>query len=190
MSEIKWKIFTAEKDGITLEVIYWAKDFTVRYKFGEITLSYYRHMMYMIPKIYTEEMLRKKLDEEDIWQGFREAEKIITVKKNFFENLRKEFAERKQIQTEQIEELNKRRRELKKGFKDGALTQKEYQKLKGEIEKEKDNFYFSNSDEIFKTANSIEAKSGCTHSILRNYLEEIWKEISPPKILPLCPQVR
>lgn len=71
-----------------------------------------------------------------------------------------------------------------------TLPKKNKSKLKGEIEKEKDNFYFSNSDEIFKTANSIEAKSGCTHSILRNYLEEIWKEISPPKILPLCPQVR
>ena len=67
MSEIKWKTFRAEKEGITLDVIYWAKDFTVRYKCGEIVLSYSRHMMYMIPKIYTEE----------IWQGFNRRRSIL-----------------------------------------------------------------------------------------------------------------
>ena len=64
MSNISWKTFTTEKDGVKLEVTWWSHDFTAKYKVGNITLRYGLHIMAMCPKKYSEEWLRNDFEKK------------------------------------------------------------------------------------------------------------------------------
>ena len=79
MSNIPWKTFTTEKDGVKLEVTWWSHDFTAKYKVGDITLRYGLHIMAMCPKKYSEEWLRNDFEKKGCTQVLRKPEKSFPI---------------------------------------------------------------------------------------------------------------
>ena len=92
MSNISWKTFTTEKDGVKLEVTWWSHDFTAKYKVGDITLRYGLHIMAMCPKKYSEEWLRNDFEKKGLYASFKEAGEIISNQSVFFEAAKAKFA--------------------------------------------------------------------------------------------------
>lgn len=92
MSNIPWKTFTTEKDGVKLEVTWWSHDFTAKYKVGDITLRYGLHIMAMCPKKYSEEWLRNDFEKKGLYASFKEAGEIISNQSVFFEAAKAKFA--------------------------------------------------------------------------------------------------
>ena len=74
-SSINWKRLVFVRDDIPLYVDYWAKDFTITYKSKFGPLKYGLHLMYMMPKIYTEEEIICRCKSQ--WPYFLKAEKFI-----------------------------------------------------------------------------------------------------------------
>lgn len=92
MSNISWKTFTTEKNGVKLEVTWWSHDFTAKYKVGDITLRYGLHIMAMCPKKYSEEWLRNDFEKKGLYASFKEAGEIISNQSVFFEAAKAKFA--------------------------------------------------------------------------------------------------
>ena len=91
MSNIPWKTFTTEKDGVKLEVTWWDHDFTAVYKVGDITLKCGRHIMAMCPMKYSEEWLKNDFLQNELYASFKEAGEIITNQTVFFEAAKAQF---------------------------------------------------------------------------------------------------
>lgn len=95
MGTINWKTFTMEKNGVKLEVTWWQKDFTAKYKIDNAILKYGLHIPAMCPLVYNEERLKQKLEEEGIHSCFREAEDIIKTQEVFIEAAKARFSKTK-----------------------------------------------------------------------------------------------
>lgn len=74
-TSINWKRLVFVQYDIPLYVDYWAKDFTITYKSKFGPLKYGLHLMYMIPKIYTEEEIICRCKSQ--WPYFLKAENFI-----------------------------------------------------------------------------------------------------------------
>ena len=90
---INWKTIEYEHNGIKISVDWWAKDFNARYesKFG--TMVYGRHMLYMIPKSYTEEEIRSRCCGPFLCGKFKAAEEYLTAHPDFLPKLKKSCPE-------------------------------------------------------------------------------------------------
>ena len=171
---MEWKIFSVTKDGITLNVRWWAKGYTITCNIEGIELKEMRCMMYMIPKVFTEEMLREK--SEDFFDVFKEAYKIIMDKKEWFDEKREYFANLKNEQNAAIEKLNEKKRELKNQLKAGTLDAKEYQKRVGPLNVEKREVSFGTNKMLWKLTREIVGTEYNTEAVIHNYLEDLWNE--------------
>ena len=105
MSDIPWKTFTTEKNGVKLEVTWWDHDFTAVYKVGDITLKCGRHIMAMCPMKYSEEWLKNDFLQNGLYASFKEAGEIITNQTVFFEAAKAQFVITKKEQEEQLEKF-------------------------------------------------------------------------------------
>lgn len=166
------KNFSVTKDGITLNVRWWAKDYAITCNMDGIELKEMRHMMYMIPKVFTEEMLREKC--EDYFDVFKEAHKIIVDKKAWFDEKREYFANLKNEQSEAIEKLNEQKRELKNQLKSGILDAKEYQKRVGPLNVEKSEVSFGTNKILWNLTREIVGTEHKAEAVIHNYLEDLW----------------
>lgn len=174
MSDIPWKTFTTERDGVKLEVTWWDHDFTARYKVGDITLKCGRHIMAMCPMKYSEQWLKNNFWKEGLYACFKEAGEIITNQTVFFEAAKAQFAITKKKQEKQFETLNSQIRELRQKFKAGELTQSEYQKMREPLEEQKDEIEFDYDTIKYKIIDEIAPINKDTRGIIGDYLDKLW----------------
>ena len=175
MSDIPWKTFITEKNGVKLEVTWWDHDFTARYKVGDITLECGRHIMAMYPMKYSEEWLKNDFEKSGLYACFKEAGEIITNQTVFFEAAKAQFAITKKEQEKQLELLNNKLRELKQKFKAEELTQVEYQKLKKPLEKQKDEIRLDYYHICSRIADDITIINNEARGMIIGYLHELWR---------------
>ena len=84
------KTFIYEEDDIKIEVVWWAKDFQAMYKSKFGLMSYGLHMLYMIPKEYTEKQLMEMCRTYFI-EWFRYACGYLEKHPEFLESFKKEY---------------------------------------------------------------------------------------------------
>lgn len=131
----QWKTFVYEKDGKTLEVSYWAKDFSIKYRSRFYPMIIGRHMPYACPSVFTEEMLRSRCG--GYLNDFLKAENFLVENQEKIRKETKRLAKELRRNEEIIEVFNVARRQYKKEFKENKFSQKEYQKKLKLIEDEK-----------------------------------------------------
>ena len=120
--------FSFTYKSITLDVVYGKKDFSATYNsiFGEMT--YHLHMMFMCPKVYSEEMLRKDYCPE-IAEEFIKTEAFLNEHPDFIEEKKAILSEQMaKLETEKIE-LQRKRSESRKLLKEGKVSQIEHSKV-------------------------------------------------------------
>lgn len=127
--------FELTKDGITLYVNWDKKNYQVSSTIGGIQFSEYSHMMFMCPRFFTEEDVRKKCVE--LIPDFLFAYRIIAENKDYFSEKETRLMQMKSKMHEEIQTLNEKRRELKQQLKNGTLPKKEYDKQYSEIKYKK-----------------------------------------------------
>lgn len=182
MSNIPWKTFTTEKDGVKLEVTWWSHDFTAKYKVGNITLRYGLHIMAMCPKKYSEEWLRNDFEKKGLYASFKEAGEIISNQSVFFDAAKAKFSITKKDQKKHLEELNSQFRELKQKYKAEELSQNEYTIQKAELEHQKNYIqtdYYSICSDIAKSSEVFHEDA---RSIIAAYLRDLWKNCYTPTL--------
>lgn len=177
---IPWKRFTTKKDGVRLEVTWWAHDYTVRYRIGFITLKYGRHIMAMCPMQYSENELRDSFEKDGLYASFKEAGDILINQTVLLDIIKAKFSEAKNEQSQQNEIINKKLRELRQQFKAGNLTQKEYQFQIKPLKKRKSDLDWEYSKQARQTIETLTAESitpinMATSDIIRDYLKELWE---------------
>lgn len=121
-----WKTFDfTSKKGITIKVEWWPKDFAAIFESEGIRLSTGLHIMYMCPKVYTEEMLRADYCESSC-RKLKTAFDLLKANPDFIENykerLQSVFAEK----NKDFEALQEERRTKRQQLKAGELSQKEW----------------------------------------------------------------
>ena len=90
---INWKTLEYEYNGIKITVDWWAKDFNAKYesKFG--TMVYGSHLLYMIPKEYTEAEIRSRCCGPLLCEKFKAAEDYLIAHPDFLPELKKSCPE-------------------------------------------------------------------------------------------------
>ena len=148
-------------DGQMIEASVYAspKDITVSHYGVKPKLQASSHIMLMVPKIYTVEpwdgsnlndygVLRVK----ELLAGLYHDYKIITGNLEQIRNLLPEFSCAKEKYQESILQMTKRKHSLKKSFKAGGLSQKQYMQeladMKSAMQEEK-RILYGNFKEIF-----------------------------------------
>lgn len=125
---IQWKEFEFSKDGMTIKVVWWAKDFTAYYESEYGQMSYGMHMMYCTPMCYSEEVLRNHYC-AGLIPMFQEAVSILKDKSNFFSDFINSYEKLVAELKKEVDSNQAIRKEQKLKFKRGEITQKEYQKF-------------------------------------------------------------
>lgn len=165
-------------DGEMIEAAVYAspKDITVTLYGIKPQLKISSHIMLMAPKIYTIDpwdgsrlndygILRVK----ELLAGLYHDYKIITSHMEQIRNLLPEFSCAKEKYRESILQITKRKHSLKKSFKAGGLSQKQYMReladMKSAMQEEK-RILYSNFKEIFSSI-----LSECVHC--NNLMESI-----------------
>lgn len=166
--------FELTKDGITLYVNWDKKNYQVSSTIDGIQFSEYSHMMFMCPRFFTEEDVRKKCVE--LIPDFLFAYRIISENKDYFSEKETSLMQMKSKMHEEIQTLNEKRRELKQQLKNGTLPKKEYDKQYSEIKYKKSESVQTISDFITCTAKEITVSNTRCCSIINNYLNDILKK--------------
>jgi hypothetical protein len=165
-------------DGEMIEAAVYAspKDITVTLYGIKPQLKISSHIMLMAPKIYTVDpwdgsrlndygILRVK----ELLAGLYHGYKIITSHLEQIRNLLPEFSCAKEKYRESILQMTKRKHSLKKSFKAGGLSQKQYMQELADIKsamQEEERILYGNFKEIF-----YPILSECIHS--NNLMESI-----------------
>ena len=165
-------------DGEMIEAAVYAspKDITVSLSGVKPQLKVSSHLMLMAPKIYTIDpwegsslndygILRVK----ELLAGLYHDYKIITSHLEQIRNLLPEFSCAKENCRESILQMTKRKHSLKKSFKAGGLSQKQYMQELADIKsamQEEERILYSNFMEIFSPI-----LSECVHC--NNLMESI-----------------
>ncbi len=125
MDKINWKEFDYSEDGITVHVRWFSKEFvaTCKTDLGELKTGL--HIMYMCPKVYTEEMLRTKYCSETCSE-FKKAYSLLKENPDFIRNYQNDFYNHFKEEDEEIKNLEQERRTKKKLFKAGELSKNEW----------------------------------------------------------------
>ncbi len=170
-----WKYFNVKKNGILLEISWYPKDFTARYKFDGITLRYGTHIMAMCPSVFSEERIRDKIFGECIFSSFEEARDIIQTQTVLFESTRAHYSQMKESQAKRKELLTKEISKYRKAFKQGELEQREYQLKIKPLKKQRSDIDFEFSRIYWEEAKMIPVVNGAATIILSNYLQDLWR---------------
>lgn len=166
--------FELSKDGITLHINWDKKNYQVTSIIGGIKFSEYCHMMFMCPKVYTEEDVRKKCVE--LIPDFLSAYRIITENKEYFTEKETILLEMKAVMNKEILALNEKRQELKQQLKNGTLPKKEYDKQYSEIKYKKNVSAQKITDFIKSTAKEISVSNTRCCSLINNYFNDFLKK--------------
>ena len=165
-------------DGEMIEAAVYAspKDITVTLYGVKTPLKASSHIMLMAPKIYTiDPWAGSRLNDygilrvKELLAGLYHDYKIITSHLEQIRNLLPEFSCAKEKYRESISQTTKRKHSLKKSFKAGGLSQKQYMReladMKSAMQEEK-RILYSNFKEIFSSI-----LSECVHC--NNLMESI-----------------
>lgn len=150
---IQWKTIEEEIDGIKVIAKWWDKDYSVYYESKYGLMRYGLHIMYMIPKIYTEEEIRGEC--KSMAPIFKQAEELISKNENEFGWLFDDIKSYSKTIDKTMDHLNELKRIYKADFKENKLTQQEYQKKVSPIESLKEDLKIAKSNYIKKASDSF-----------------------------------
>ncbi|MCR4822094.1 MAG: hypothetical protein K5873_04380 [Treponema sp.] len=167
--------FKISKEGLELDVTWGKKDYSVSCKIGQLLLKDYCHMMFMQPKVYTEEEVRKRC--EDLIPDFIESAKIITENEDKISEEKFDYMELKNELSTLIQKLNADKSKLQKQFKDSQLSQKKYQEKISAINHMKMEKEGDTRKKIEAAAKEIAKPNSRCFSIIRNYLTDNWDKL-------------
>ena len=170
MDGIKFKNFDYSENGMTIHVEWWAKDFVATYHTELSDLKTGLHMMYMIPKAYSEEMIRTEYC-SDVCEALKDAYNLLKENPDFVKNFPEEYVNHFKEQDDELAKWQEERRTKRNLFKAGELSEKEwtsfckkYNDVKWSLRMEKDEYHRQYACRLSK------GKYPLTN-ILRDYLE-------------------
>lgn len=164
--------FELTQEGISLHVNWDKKDYEVIANIGRLQLKDYCHMMFMCPRIYTEEEVRKRCI--DLIPVFHNAYKVITENTEIFSKKKEEYLNIKTGADSIIDDLNAKRREYKQQLKNGSLSKKDYDARFAEIKRQKDDLFFKSYNYLRDTARELSSTYSCSSSIVYNFIKDSW----------------
>ena len=175
MNATEFQTFTQTKENMTLKARWGKKDFGVFYDWNGIILHWGLHIMYMCPKVYCEEDIKNFCQES--FECFKEAVDILEARNDFFKAKQKEYEKEYAERTAAIEEINKKKRELKRQFKQGQIEEREFQKKTYPLNKEKQRLNYHDCTDYGEQIESLQLNCNeITKKIMQNYLEDLWDE--------------
>ena len=166
--------FSIIQDGITFEVLWGAKCFSIRCNINEIELLDVHQMMFMCPLTYTEKAVRREC--RKMIPTFINALKIITVNKEFFDEKIEYLKELKIEHKKRVEEFNSNKKVLKEQFKNKSITQTEYQQQLGVLQEHKIEYSRKASAFMRDAAKEITASNTRCMYLIFYYFNEIWRD--------------
>ncbi|MBP5444003.1 MAG: hypothetical protein J6Y60_12265 [Treponema sp.] len=139
--------FEYEYNGMKITFTYSAKDYVATYDSQYCELKGYRHMMYMAPLVFSEDFLRKKCC-MDIAVCFEKIIQFLGDHPDFIQNAKQELEKLIAPYEVELAELRQKKMEMKKLFKHGKISEKEYKsvieqlrEMELKIHRTKFNFY-------------------------------------------------
>ena len=164
--------FELTQEGISLHVNWDKKDYEVIANISRLQLKEYCHMMFMCPRIYTEEEVRKRCN--DLIPVFLNAYKVITENSEIFSKKKAEYLNLKTEADSITNDLNAKRREYKQQLKNGTLSKKDYDVRFAEIKRQKDDLFFKSYNYLRDTARELSSTYSCSSSIVYNFIKDSW----------------
>ena len=162
--------FELIQDGISLHVNWDKKDYEVIANIGGLKLTEYCHMMFMCPRIYTEEDVRKRCI--DLIPVFHNAYKVITENTEIFSKKKEEYLNIKTEADSITNDLNAKRCEYKHQLKNGSLSKKDYIARFAEIKRKKDDLFLKSHNYLRNTARELRSTYSCNSSIVYNFIKD------------------
>ncbi len=160
------KTFSFTVKNLKIEVRYTSKDFTASCDSDFGKLSFYRHIMFWLKKVFTEDSIRSEYGEE-IYEEFPAAINFLKSNPDFVEKSKSEYEKIISPLEEIALEARKIKSEKKKLFKQGKITINEYspacERCKGA------NFEIWRTKEDFER--NLAAKTKLDIGILQSVLE-------------------
>ncbi|MBQ1662097.1 MAG: hypothetical protein II054_06320, partial [Treponema sp.] len=122
---MKVSSFEYEYNGMKISFTYSAKDFVATYDtpFGQLVEQ--RHMMYMIPMVFSEEFLRKERCME-VAVSFEKTIQFLDGHPDFIPNAKQNLEKLLAPCEAELKELGQKKIEMKRLFKQGQILEKEY----------------------------------------------------------------
>ena len=168
--------FSITQDGITFEILWEAKCFSIKCTINGIKLLDFHQMMFMCPLTYTEKAVRREC--RKMIPNFIEAVKIITENKVFFDEKIEFLKKLKSEHKKRIEEVSSSKKVLKEQFQNKTITQTEYQKQQGKLEEYKIEYSRKAIAFMRDAAKEITiSDTRCMHLIFY-FFNEIWRDRS------------
>lgn len=167
-----WNTFDyTSKEGITIRVEWWPKDFVAIFESDEIRLSTGLHIMYMCPKKYTEEMLRSDYC-EDSCKLLNNACDLLQKNPDFIQNYKEKLNSEFSAKYVGFAALQEERRNKLQQFKAGEISQQEWTIFCKQYNKALSNNYYEKSDFTRSYVRSIVGENITLQNILMDYLEK------------------
>lgn len=166
--------FAITQDGMTFEVLWGAKDFSVKSNINGIQLLECHHMMFMCPLTYTEKSVKKEC--KKMIPDFINAAKIITENKKFFDEKTEYLNELKIQHNKRIEEFHSKRKVLKEQFDNKAITQTDYQEQLGVLQNLKIEYSRKANSFMHNAAKEITVSNTRCMYLIFYYFNEIWRD--------------
>ncbi|MCR5763703.1 MAG: hypothetical protein K6G00_10020 [Treponema sp.] len=158
-------------EGIEFDANWTKKDYTITCNIGDLRFKDSCHMMYMSPKSYNEEEIRKRC--EKLLPEYIETAKIITENKELLSEKKEFLSKIKSDINAANDKLNSNRKQLKKQLKEGILTQKEYQAKISDLKNEKDEIIIKSRDLMINLAQEISASKPQCSRLIYYYLNNM-----------------
>ena len=179
MSDIPWKTFTTERDGVELEVTWWDQDFNVKYKVGNTVLRLRSHIMAtMYPMKYNEELIKDDFEKKGMYSSFKEAGEFILNQQVFFDATKAQFSFIKDSQKKRTDLLTQQLQELKQKYKNGKLSQKQYQNQRTTLTNEIGDINIEYLKICYDIVDNISVINQDTRNILLTFLKDLWQKPS------------
>lgn len=173
MNATEFKTFKQTKENMTLKATWCKKDFEIFYDWNGIVLHWGLHIMYMCPKVYSQDDINKFCQES--FKYFKEAVAVLEARKEFFDTKKNQYEKEFSERAAAIDEINKQKCELKKQFKQGLIEEREFQKKVYPLNKEKQQLNYHDCTDFNNEIESLQLNCHeITQKILRNYLEDLW----------------
>lgn len=157
--------FEYSNDGITIQIEYGPKDFTASFASEYGLLKIYRHMMFMCPKLFSEELLRKEYC-KDIATDIHKTLDFLNVHPDFIQTEKQNLIFLIEPIYKELDILRQKKSELKKKFKAGEIFEKKYTAVINRIKE----LEFQSSQTKWKYFKEIETKNKMDLSAVRDLI--------------------
>ena len=137
--------FTYDYKGLNIRMEVWKKDFIAVYDSAYGPLTYFRHIMAMCPWEYSEEWIKGEKFEE-AGEYFVTLKAFLDQKPGFIEETKNQLKERLLPFKEELSGLGQKKAEMKKQFKAGQISEKNYSQICKLINKKKTNLIYIEAD--------------------------------------------